>query len=319
MTDQTEGIVSTDEEILDNIGEGDESTTGESIAPETLGETAPTSEETSTTDDQQSTTPVDATKRPPQAGGPQDLKDRDGTVIATGGKERRFYETAQREKVRADTLDREVVDLRSQIDAVNNAGTLSTQYDLTPEEVTTGAQIIASYKKDALGTIQYMLTQAQASGHNVDEIISGNGMDAGALKQMIDSALQPLVAEQNERVDTQHRNDQALEIYNNFVGTYPDATIHENSLARLLQEQPSLTPEAAYYKLQTYYLSKGLDWTKSLEQLSTETTPSVNTQQTLPDGNVTDASVTNSTQVANVNTSFDDIIRESMKEAGIKN
>mgnify|MGYP005813787377 CR=1 FL=1 len=315
-----EELISTDEAILDSIGEGDDQQiTDEGTSSEDTGATTDTGEEASTASGEQGTEDGDGKDTPGKtSGGPQDLVDAQGNVIATGGKERRFYETAQREKARADTATKEVSTLQAQIEAINNAGTLGTQYSLTPEEVTTGAQLIAAYKSNPVETIQYMLTQAQASGHNIDAI-GGGGLDMQAVKQMLDTALQPLVAEQNERVDTQEANDRALEVYNEFSAKHPDAAVHENSLARLLQQEPTLSPEAAYFKLRSYYLERNLDWTKSLETLQAEQNagPSANTQQAVPDGNVTDARVTDTAQVADVNTSTSDIIRQAMEDAGI--
>ena len=316
-----EELISTDEAILDSIGEGDDQQiTDEGTSSEDTGATTDTGEEASTASGEQGTEDGDGKDTPGKtSGGPQDLVDAQGNVIATGGKERRFYETAQREKARADTATKEVSTLQAQIEAINNAGTLGTQYSLTPEEVTTGAQLIAAYKSNPVETIQYMLTQAQASGHNIDAI-GGGGLDMQAVKQMLDTALQPLVAEQNERVDTQEANDRALEVYNEFSAKHPDAAVHENSLARLLQQEPTLSPEAAYFKLRSYYLERNLDWTKPLEQLQQEAQAqpsSANTQQAVPDGNVTDARVTDTAQVADVNTSTSDIIRQAMEDAGI--
>ena len=315
-----EELISTDEAILDSIGEGDDQqVTDEGTSSEDTGATTDTGEAASTASGEQGTEDGDGKDTPRKtSGGPQDLVDAQGNVIATGGKERRFYETAQREKARADTATKEVSTLKAQIEAINNAGTLGTQYSLTPEEVTTGAQLIAAYKSNPVETIQYMLTQAQASGHNIDAI-GGGGLDMQAVKQMLDTALQPLVAEQNERVDTQEANDRALEVYNEFSAKHPDAAVHENSLARLLQQEPTLSPEAAYFKLRSYYLERNLDWTKSLETLQAEQNagPSANTQQAVPDGNVTDARVTDTAQVADVNTSTSDIIRQAMEDAGI--
>jgi hypothetical protein len=167
-----------------------------------------------------------------------------------------------------------------------------------------------------------MLTQAQSQGYNVDGIING-GSDMGAMKQMLDNALKPLVSEQQERLDTQAVEQQATEIYNSFINKYPDAQVHENSLSRLLQEDPRLTVDAAYFKLQSFYAQKGLDWTKPLEVLQQEfdaqkqKQSSVDTQPQPPEGNVTPSNTTNTAQVAEVSTSTDDIIRQAMAEAGI--
>lgn len=251
--------------------------------------------------------------------GPQDLVDSNGTIIATGGRERRFYETAQKEKGQRVKLEQEVASLSSQMEAVNAAGNLGTQYNLTPEEVTTGAQIIAAYKTNPVETLQYMLTQAQAQGHNIEGIGGGN-MDLGAVKSMITTALEPLLAEQTERVDTQETEQAALEFYEEFSTNFPDAAPHEDTLARLLREQPSLSPEAAYFKLKTYYLERGLPFSKSLATLQQEhqaNGPRENTQQGLPDGGVAVNAATDTSQVANTDVSYDDIIRESIKEAGI--
>jgi len=317
-------LVTTDEAILDSIGEGDvESDISEGTGGEDTREETDTTEPASTADSQQGTTDGDGKDAPRKAAsGPQDLVDAQGNVVATGGKERRFYETAQREKARADATAKEVSTLQAQIEAINSAGTLSTQYDLTPEELTTGAQLIASYKNNPIETIQYMLTQAQASGHNIDAIGGGGGMDMQAVKSMLDSALSPLVKEQSDRTDTQAANDRALEIYDEFSAKYPDAAVHEGSLARLLQQEPSLSPEAAYFKLQSYYAQRNLDWTKSLETLQAEQATvkdtSANTQQAVPEGSVVANRVTNTAQVADINTSTGDIIKDAMREAGIE-
>ena len=314
-----EELVSTEDAILTNMGEGDEQTSSESVGREDTGTQADVATTPSESGSKQGTTEGGGTEQARPASGPQDLVDAAGNVIATGGKERRFYETAQREKARADNSQREVQSLQAQIEAINNAGTLGTQYNLSPEEMTTGAQLIAAYKNNPVETIQYMLTQAQAAGHNIDAI-GGGGMDMNAVKQMLDSALQPLVAEHEDRVDTQEANDRALEIYNGFMTQHPDAAPHEQSLARLLQEDPNLSPEAAYYKLQSFYAQRNLDWTKSLEVLQAEAkkaAPSANTQQPIPDGGVPAANVTNTAQVADVNTSTGDIIKDAMREAGM--
>jgi|TARA_R110000824_G_scaffold272493_2_gene461031 hypothetical protein len=313
-------ILTTDNAILDSIGEGDEQSTSESSVEQVDGEDTNTTEETSTASSEQGVEGSSDTEQQGKVSSPQDLVDAQGNVIATGGKERRFYETAQREKQRAEGLTREVETLQAQLEAINNAGSVGSQYDLSPEEVTTGAQIIAAYKNNPVETIEYMLTQAQASGHNVDAIGQNGNMNLNAVKQMVDSAIQPLVAEQYEREEIEAANDRAQEIYDNFNSQYPDSAVHEDSLARLLEQEPSLSPEAAYFKLRSYYMERNLDWTKSLEQLQSEQSSqqaSANTQQAVPDGNVISNRVTDTAQVADANTSTDDIIRQAMSDAGI--
>ena len=320
MADEVEEVITTDQAIMDSIGEGNEPTASESTDGEAAGTEENTEEATPSASSEQGTEQSSGTEQQQASGGPQDLKDAQGNVVASGGKERRFYETAQRERHRADTAERRTVSLQGELDAINKAGTVGTQYGLSPEEVSTGAQIVAAWKKDPIGTVKYMLTQAQASGHNTDEISSG-GADMSAMKQMLDTALQPLIGEHQARVDTQEANSTAQGIFNEFTAKYPDGAPHHGSLARLIQNEPTLSPEAAYFKLRNFYLEKGLDWTKSLEDLQAEVQAShnsaQNTQQQLPDGNVSSGNVRGNETVATIDTSTDDIIRQAMVEAGI--
>ena len=315
-------LVSTDEAILTSIGEGDESATDASPDPQDTGTTTDAPEASPPAGSEQDTSGSDGQEQVGRPGGPQDLVDAAGNIVAAGGKERRFYETAQRERNRADQATRELETAKAQLEAVNSAGNVGTQYNLTPDEVTVGAKIVSAWKENPVQTIQYLLTQAQSDGHNVDAVLSGGGTDMNAIKQMFQTALAPLVSERQERIDTQETQNRAQGIYNNFVAKYPDAPLHENSLARLLKHDSSLSPEAAYLKLQNYYLTNGLDWKKPLERLQQEAqaaqgaTP--NTSPQPPNGGgIGPNDVTDTARVADVNTSFDDIIRDSMKEAGI--
>lgn len=312
-------LVSTDEAILNQIGEGDEPTTSDGNEEESSGETTNTSETTPKPDDQQGTDKGGNGKQQEKVAGPQDLVDANGQVIATGGKERRFYETAKREGARADKATKDLELVNAQMKAITDAGTVGTQYGLTPEEVTTGAQLIASYKKNPVETIQYLLTQAQSNGHNIDAIQAG-GLDMNAVQLMLDKALAPLVGDRQKELDTQAANDRAQEIYDDFNANHPDGAVHESSISRLMKDNPKLTVEAAYYKLQAYYAQKGLDWTKSLDTLQQEQEAGkskVNTPSQPPEGNVNAANATDTAQVADVNTSTSDIIKQAMADAGI--
>ena len=257
--DENNELITTDEAILDSIGEGDESVTDDGATEESSGAQTDSDTSTHTTSGEQSTDESVDGKQSGTPNGPQDLVDANGNVVAAGGKERRFYETAQREKQRADSANGELETLRAQMEAVTNAGTVGTQYGLSPEEVTTGAQLIAAYKNDPIEAIQqYMLTQAQAAGHNIDAI-GGGSLDMQAVKQMLDNALAPIVGDRQKEVETQEAYDRAENIYNEFNSKYPDSAVHEDSLSQLLAQDPSLSVEAAYYKLQSYYASRGLE------------------------------------------------------------
>jgi hypothetical protein len=318
--------LSTDEAILESIGEGaslDEPTTEETTEVNT-SETQEASPETQQADSGQSSDDGTGTEpQQQQTRGPQDLVDKEGNIVAKGGKERRFYEQLQSTKQQNGALNQQVQQLESQLKAITDAGNLGTQYELTPEELTTGAQLVKSFKDDPVNTVKYLLTQAQAAGHNLDDVATG-GVDAAAIKQMVNEAVSPLVQDRQQRVEAEQKQQKAMEVYNGFMSQYPDAQIHENSLARLLESDQNLSPEAAYFKLKNFYLEKGLDFGVPLETLAQQEqqkqqTPEVNTQQTLPSGgNIPVQNVTDTADIADVGTSYDDIIRQSMRDANIQ-
>jgi len=320
--DEADVIVSTEDAILGEIGEGgndDSLSTSNDEETGSITQTTDGTENQRASGGQADSASTEGQQEIRQGAGPNDLVGRDGNVIATGGRERRFYEAAQKGKQQVDKLTRELADTNTRLKAFEDAGSVGSQYDLTPDEVTTGAQLVASYKNDPVETIKYLLTQAQASGHNIDGVGSS---DMSAMKKMIDDAMQPFTDQRKAEQDTQEANEQAQQVYNDFIAKYPDATVHEDTIAQLLNEDTSLSPDAAYFKLQSYYATKGLDWKKSLAMLQAEAAarPSVpvNTQQQLPDGNnLTPDRVTDTAEVADVSTSLDDIIRQSMAEAGI--
>ena len=321
--DDEDTEISTEQGILNNIGEGNEPASGEDTGTEDTREAQDSPEQAPATSSEQSPqTSPDQQPVQQQTRGPEDLKDKDGNVIAQGGRERRFYEVAHREKARAEGLSKELDTAKAQIDAINQAGNVGTQYGLTPDEVTTGAQLMQAWKKAPANTVQYMLTQAQSLGHNVDNI-TGGGMNMEAVQQMLNTSLAPLLGERQERADTQAARDEAVKQYNAFNTQYPDAAVHDNSLSQIIKQEPTLSLDAAYFKLRSFYSERGLDFSKSLETLQQEYEAAKgnganNTQPQPPDGgSVNPSNATNTARVADVNETFDDIIKDAIRSAGI--
>ena len=321
--DDDDKEASTEQGILEDIGEGNEPTSGEDVSTEVPREAQDDTQTTPATSGEQGTeASVGGEPQQQQARGPEDLKDAQGNVIAQGGRERRFYEVAHREKARAEGLSRELETSKAQIDAINKAGNVGTQFGLTPDEVTTGAQLMQAWKKDPANTVQYMLTQAQSLGHNMENV-AGGGVNMEAVQQMLNTTLAPLLGERQERADTQQARDEALKQYNAFNTQYPDAAVHDNSLSQIIKQDPSLSLDAAYFKLRSFFSERGLDFSKSLEALQQEYVAAKgnganNTQPQPPDGgSVNPNDATNTARVADVNETFDDIIKGAIKSAGI--
>lgn len=325
---------STEDDILSGIdvGDGDtneDTSSNESEAGESTQEPSAQEEVNPLEQGQPSAKSKSGTKTQPAKSdkptGPQPLRDANGNVIADGGRERRFYEAAQVARQENARLQGELEKATAKVAAYETANTISTQLGLSPDEATTGAKLMAAYKNNPVETIKYLLTEAQAAGHNVTGIVSG-GTDVAAIKQLIEQAFKPINDERAGNERAAQIEKQAVQQYNGFIARFPDAKIHEKTIARLLQSDPSLSVEAAYYKLQSFYLAKQLDWKKPLEVLAEEmkgqqqqqgNTSSVTRQPGLPGRGTSSTNAQASGEIADVNTSIDDIVKESMREAGL--
>tara|TARA_R110000803_G_scaffold37656_1_gene81238 strand:- start:3381 stop:4352 length:972 start_codon:yes stop_codon:yes gene_type:complete len=317
-----EGEVSTDQEILNNIGEGADDDQGQEDSQESQEATTEQAPEADSGQVADSST-TENTQGQQQDSSPSNLVNARGEVVAKGGMERRFYDKAVKSDRDARNAQQQVETLQGQLSALQGMGNLSTQYGITPEEVSTGAQLMKSFNDNPVDTVKYLLTQAQSMGHNVDGI--GGSTDMSAIKQMMSEMMAPITNEHQQRAEDQQIEAETQTIYNDFMTQFPDAEVHQDSLAQLIQNDQSLSPVAAYYKLQAFYGQKGLDWTKPLDVLKNEIAnrpainqvPNVPSQGTVPSGgNVPQQNVIDTADIADVGVSSDDIIRQSMIDAG---
>ena len=328
--------LTTDDDILKSIGELDDDTVDDQVdggddnaqddePPPVKGgkETPPTKVEDKTKPSGKGPDKgVPGKQGSKQAPGPQDLVV-NGVVVAKGGAERRFYEQAQGFKRQADTLNRELTELRPKLKALEDANNVGKTYNLSPQEVLTAGQLLKAYKQDAKATIKYLLTQATANGIDMSDVLTGGGVSTDAIQSMITEMMKPFLQEREDKQQLTQVQQQAQEQYNTFLATYPDAATHTDVIAQLLEKDVNLTPEAAYWKLQAFFAKRGLDFSKPLsfhEQAARQPNGKGNTQRSLPNGMhiEEEEDVQDRSETINTSTSMDDIIRSSMREAGMK-
>lgn len=331
--------LTTEEDILSSIGEGDDL-----VGDQTGDQDAEDNESDSQASDQtpKGQTGVDKTvpskqgaqgtgkgtqgkQGQQQAPGPKDLVGADGKVIAKGGAERRFYEEAQKWRGEASKFKSELDKLTPQLNALKEANTLGTKYNLEPAEMVTAAQLLNAYKSDAKATIKFLLTKAEAAGIDVSDLTGGGGgVSTAAIAEMIEAKFKPLLQEREEKTRNQEIERQAAEQHDQFLQAHPDAAVHTNEIAQLLVKYPTLDPEAAYWRLKSFFHEKGLDFSKSLSTIETEYRAQnggkgQTQQRTLPSGvNLQDDGVDDQEEVVRGNASTDDIVRAAMREAGMK-
>lgn len=264
--------------------------------------------------------------------------------IIKAGSHRRLYEDNQKFKGQVEQLgtilqrvqneiapsyERQIEQLSARVQAFEQANVAYTQYGLAPEEQTQAVKLAAAWKANPVATVQYLIAEAKAMGHNIEGI--GSSVDTMALQRMLDQRLAPLTANHEQSRREQEILEQSNNAATQFFTKFPDAKIHEQLIAKLVSEN-NLSPESAYYELRLSAQGRGLDWNQPLlpqlhakasqqsaQQQQQQTQPVVPQQQTLPNGRVNAGNVaTNAHQVAHESTSMGDIVRDAMRAAGMK-
>lgn len=225
----------------------------------------------STGTDQQGQQGQEKQQEQQRTAGPQDLTLNDGTVIR-GGPERRLYEKSQKlenEKQQLNNqlqqLNERVQQAEGQVKAYEQAFSGAKELGVGPQEANIGHRLIASYKKDPVGTVNYLLTELKAAGYDTSQI-GGAGVDTNAINRAIERQLAPITERYRAEEQKSQQEQQIDQEVNNFFNRYPDATPHENEIAQLVEHNPNMSLDAAYYALREYFARNGLNWSAPLSQ-----------------------------------------------------
>ena len=261
----------------------------------------------------------------------------DGTILAHTGRERRLFEKAEREARKAyiaqqglSEKDKKISDLESQAQAHSQPDATG----LTQEQQYQAFQLYNRFITDPVGATSQLLAHLQEQGYNVDAISTAGGVSPQQIKKMIEDAVAPLKESTDQQ--TGLSSEQELEIVqmrDDFLTRFPDAEIHEPLIARLLVNDQSLSLDGAYAKLYGFATRQGLDWAKPLmpqiaakQQGGTQGAGEANgTQQSgtrrpasPQGGKVSDAGLVDESIMASPDASYSDIVREAMREQGMK-
>lgn len=266
----------------------------------------------------------------------------DGRIIAKAGSERRLWERAEN-STRAlehsqrhiQTLEKDVGDWKREAVSRQYLNGLPQQLGIDHEDVNMGLKIIANFRKDPANTVKYILTEYAAMGHNVNDLLGKEGtLDMSAVKRMIDGAISPLAQERQVQTREQQANVAAEQQYNAFVSKYPAALTHDNDLAKLMDRDPNLTAETAFFMLKSWASEHGYDFNQPLgpqhaaktqganqgqqPSSSTSNQPNSNQQNQPPfmGRSVQQDNVVVNKTTPSMDDDFEDIIRQEMKQAG---
>lgn len=265
---------------------------------------------------------------------PGDLVDGSGRVIAKAGAERRHYEAYQRSLRDVQSTKSELAKVQQELQTFREAAQMPTQLGLSVDETATGLQLVASWKQNPVGVIQYLVEQAKAMGHNVPDL--GGASDMGAIKQMIASELAPFRQQADQSRQQLEAQTAARQTVDNLVHEYGEhALTNSEALAKLIdastQAGRPLNLEQAYLRFANWCLQNSFDPHQPIDpqiaaargqQQPQQQTAPANQQRMPPRPNGRATASPNGVQAldpaANTtgNEPMRDLVREAMREAG---
>ena len=270
--------------------------------------------------------------------------DAQGNVIAASGKERRVFESNKAVARENASLKERLAVLEASAGSPVVAGMneAKKKYNLDDKEILTGVALAARFKTDPVSTIKYILTQAKASGHNVDAALAEflpapqttirggqhptsqqpAGITAEQIAAVVERAvaarMQPLTTQQDAATAAKATETELEGQISAFYGQYPDAPLHEGAIAQIVAKGASM--EAAYFQLKMFATENGLDWDKPLQpQVVAMQAEKGNGKIPLPSGNAGSGDVTPLIpEAADPDESWTSIVGRAMQAQGLK-
>lgn len=256
-----------------------------------------------------------------------------GEVIATAGAGRKAFE---RMLPLIGNATSEAEKYRGLYEAAEKSNVVAANLKLSPDEYSIGARIMAAYKSDPKKAIAFLISEAQNSGVDMSDLgVSGGGISVDTIrstvKDIIAESLKPfefITADRQQQEQDREATLEATHATNDFLSTYPDAEIHADAIAKIMNTKPGeIDIEKAYWILSAHAAKNGLDWTKPLApqiqaklgQTPNNTQPA-NTGRRLPELNGrphNDSVIERTPRVMGGMSSSSDIVKEAMREAGM--
>lgn len=174
----------------------------------------------------------------------------DGTVIATAGKAREFFqkmkeegrmhrESAMRLAASNQALGEQFKKLYNAYNELQTqqASTLEQETGLPKEQISDTIQIIKEYNTNPVKAIKRLLTQARMRGIDLSEIGLNGGVDPSIVREAIEAARNAQNAPQQKQQPA-YTVEQAQEEARSFLQENPDAVEHVEAIAAAKKRFP---------------------------------------------------------------------------------
>ena len=329
-----------DEEVVDNGNT--EETTPESTTEEATFDEAPSgsaSRSSEGTGEVSGSQPLQKEVRSDQNSDPVatgqntegDLVNAAGEVVATRGAERRVYERSNKVQQENAELTRKMGEMQHTFDDQNSFANQPGKLGLSSDEAGIGMQLMQQLKTDPVAAARQILQTAVSKGYNIQDIIgTAHGQQSpvnmGAIEQMISEKLAPITQREEAARVEQQRVEQVERGKREFISTHEYSDIHLEPITNLLQNNPNMSPDQAYYEVKTYAMGNNLDFTQPLgpqvQALKVEADPQYTNQRqpnrAMPNGNSSNSVITQNPAQASGDDDWDAIVRNSMAESGMQ-
>lgn len=191
------------------------------------------------------------------------LKLADGTVVPDGAA-RRWFDTARvaqdqlkDAKRQTETIRQQLTEAQAKVQGFESAQQISGA--LPPQQLQAATLLYRDLMRDLPGTLTKLLAEAKAAGHSIDGI--GGAVDTAAIAHLINNQGK---RSETEQPTQEQINAQADREVGEFFASKPDAVMHEEVIAQILQKHPETPILEIYYALKQDVIAKGLDWSQPL-------------------------------------------------------
>lgn len=266
--------------------------------------------------------------RQPARGNTGDLVDPvTGNIVARGGVERRIYENAQRWERQARQNEQQISTLNAELRGLREGNQLASQLGVSPQEQVAAVRMLADFKRDPVGTLQAVIAEMQAKGHQLPFLQNAGGLNLQSIERMLDNRLAPLTNQQRQQQQQQEHEERARQELDGFLQTYPHAQNNLDVVGKIMQGE-GLSLRDAYIRLIDWAQDNGFDYRQPLapqvearnQQSNGNSTGQQprSTSRPLPgQRSATGGGGVNQPRVFDENASYTDIVRAAMAEAGL--
>lgn len=226
---------------------------------------------------------------------------------------------AQRKLEEATRLGRQ---FEMQANAFQEANTVARDAKLSPTDQAAAMKIFAAYRTNPVQTLRALLTEAQASGTDLSEILDNvSSIQTDAIQRLIDSKLAPLTEERTARAQQDRHVADARAQLDTFLEEYPEAEQNLDALVKVIEngkaQGRTLSLPEAWSALLTWATRNNYDIRRPLTE-QVQRPRQQQRREPMPRGRNGQQYVSRDEARPRIDRSTRDIVKEAMMEGGIE-